>query len=177
MTAALVAGCTTSGGGVLPSISPAWTTTTTQSTTTAQATTTTPATVTSFADLAGQPCQALSRAASEELDVILDPTEADLNGKSCQWFTTEGLISFTPYPSVDQTTAAEHQHLTPSQIDGHKALTGVATHGRDVGCTTYVSVDAEQSFRIMVSPDRGATAADVCGLATEFATAVVAGLP
>ncbi|ONI86763.1 hypothetical protein ALI22I_24465 [Saccharothrix sp. ALI-22-I] len=156
---------TASSGETPPSTSPS------------QATTTAPGAVTSFADLERQPCQALGRENTVELGVVIDPTETDLNGESCQWFTAKGLIAFTPYASIDHTTAAEYQHLTPSQIGGHKALTGTVTHGRDVGRTMYVSVGTDQSFRIIVSPGRGATAADVCGLATEFATAIVAVLP
>lgn len=128
-----------------------------------------------LAELARQPCLALGPEDAVELGVIMDPSvlapsEKDLNGKSCQWWTPSVMVSFTPYPSTDQTTSADVAHLTKKTIAGHRAVLGDARGG----CLMYVAAGTRQSFRLITSPPReGDTGPEVCALSTAFATTIL----
>ncbi|MBF9134621.1 DUF3558 family protein [Plantactinospora sp. S1510] len=125
-------------------------------------------------ELARQPCRALDQQDSGKLGIIIEGSETDLDGRSCQWGTATGLVAFTPYPSVDQTAAQEFRHLKQTTIDGRRAVAGTTTRG---GCTTLVAIGARQSFRLIASPLGEDTAGSKsCPLNTTFATAILAHL-
>ncbi|MGI5212145.1 DUF3558 family protein [Plantactinospora sp. CA-290183] len=129
----------------------------------------------SVAEVAQRPCLALGAEQTTELGVVMAPSETDLGGPSCQWWTRDGLISFTPYPRSDETTRSDVRHLTRRTIAGHRAVLGTLDRG---GCSMYVSVGTRQSFRLLSSPSpRDAPEVpEDCGLNTRFATAILARL-
>jgi hypothetical protein len=179
MTAALVAASVVvTGCGGDPDepgtaeTTPAPAVTTPARTTTPSATVAGPAAT--LAELARQPCRALDQQDSGKLGIIIKASETDLDGKSCQWGVLDGVVAFTPYPSVDQTTSAEFRHLKQVKIGGHRAVEGTTTRG---GCTTLVAIGARQSFRLIASPlgeDTGGSKS--CPLNSTFATAILAHL-
>src|SRR5207248_2913043 len=108
----------------------------------------------SLTELAEHPCLVLSHDDTAKLNVLLDASETDdADGKSCQWFVKGGIVGFTPYPAADRTTDPQLQHLTPRQIDGHRALLGSVQHkGNFAGLDIYVAVGTNQSFRLIIPP-------------------------
>jgi hypothetical protein len=135
----------------------------------------------SLADLAQQPCLALSQEDLRRFNVFIDARETNDSGKACQWGVQGGLVSFTPNTSTDQTTDAKLQHLTPRKIDGHRALLGIPNDPehpeRNKGCSLFVSAGANQSFRITAVPfGEDARGPDACTLASDVAAAIVAHL-
>ncbi|MBE1484937.1 DUF3558 family protein [Plantactinospora soyae] len=179
MTAALVAASVVVGGCGGDRDEPRTAESAPAATATSPTHTATPSTATAgpaatLAELARQPCRALDQQDSSRLGIIIEGSETDLDGKSCQWGVLDGLVAFTPYPTVDQTTAAEFRHLKQTKIDGRRAVAGTTSRG---GCTTLVAISAKQSFRLIASPlGEEAAGSKSCPLNTTFATAILAHL-
>ncbi|MFC6019470.1 DUF3558 family protein [Plantactinospora solaniradicis] len=171
----MVAGCGGEGDGDEPrtaGTTPASTVTTPAQAATPSTTVAGPAAT--LAELARQPCRALDQQDSGKLGIIIEGSETDLDGKSCQWGILDGVVAFTPYPSVDQTAAKEFRHLKQIKIDGHRAVQGTTARG---GCTTLVAIGARQSFRLIASPlGEDAAGSKSCPRNTTFATAILAHL-
>lgn len=124
-------------------------------------------------ELVDHPCQVLTDEEAEALGAYGDPIEDGTTEKYCLWVTGKGGVSFTPYPSVDQTAdAANRQSMSATDVDGHPALLGAYIKNR--GCVLYVSFGAGASFRVSESRHSEDPAAPgTCPLSPPFAKVIL----
>lgn len=126
----------------------------------------------STAELAEQPCQALTDEDIAALDAY-DTSEEDMDGDlSCRWGLPGWLVSFTAYPTVDHTADPHNQDLNPTVIAGRMALAGYRLNGP--ACIMYVATGSGQSFRLHITRFSNAYTEDhSCDVAIKVATAIV----
>ncbi len=105
-----------------------------------------------LASLAEHPCQALSHENTVQLNVFVEGAETpDPSGKSCQWGASGALLSFTAYPTADKTQDQDAQHLTVSEIEGHRALLGTFSRNDITSYSILVASSPGQSFRVVAT--------------------------
>lgn len=160
--ALVLAGC----GGQEPSAPPPATTTNTTTTTT----TPEPDRPATMADLAKDPCAALTEDNAAALGVVAGGDEPDpTDPEACSWVAAPTIVMFKAYPATDVVPEyAAKPGAVPLTVGGQPA-TQITV---ETSCFTHVTVAASQSFRVAASGDAG----DPCQATVNFATAILANL-